>query len=121
MREWTWEHRAMAIFFYHHPGLADGNVTVAVRALGVKPGTLRDWLYNKSLRSKWVPIFPSLTSSAVLKSVVLKHHAIKFRSVAKHIPRSRSVLIEELSEKPNTQLKFCFNNESVQKTSQLRN
>jgi hypothetical protein len=120
VREMSWENRAMAVFFFHHPQLGRNNIALTARVLEMNPSTLKDWVHSKALRPKWAPYIPSLNASTVVSSLVPKKHQQKFADVEEKLPQSIMMEINhvnKMNESSSKQTKlFHFTEEqSVQK------
>ena len=56
----TWKQRADIVYFLLHPGFTKGDAQLAADVFGIPKSTIRTWVNDKTLFSRWLPFVKDL-------------------------------------------------------------
>ena len=62
----TWKQRAIAVFYYLHPALANGDAEVTCSVFGLNHSRFSNWIKARSYFCKWIPFVEGMTVSDVM-------------------------------------------------------
>jgi hypothetical protein len=119
-----WFLKSMAIFFFLHPHLGNGDKKLSAGLFGFVVDTFSNWVTQSMYFSKWLPFVEALTVSEVLANLP---HAVKMKLQGMNFPVQKVVIPHKFKSKAtNTVRKVKFklvtasSADSSQKLSKVR-